>query len=49
MALRSEEFELAGIGGPGAGLGLLAAEQAHLSKEDIAELFGRAHIEFLAC
>ena len=31
--------------GPLAGFGFLAARQFHLAKQDVAQLFGRAHIE----
>ena len=48
MALRGEVFELAGIGRPLAGLGLLAAGKVHLAEQDFAELLRAAHIEFLA-
>ena len=45
MALGGEVLEHARGRRPGAGRGLLAAGQAHLAEEDVAELFRRAGIE----
>ena len=41
-------IQRAGIGAPGAGCGFLAAGQAHLAEENIAQLLGRADVEGLA-
>ena len=48
MALGRHFFQHIDIGGPGAGLGLAPAFQAHLAEQDIAQLLGRADIEILA-
>ena len=48
VALLGEIVEHRGRGRPGAGLGLLAARQAHLAEQDVAELLGRARIDRLA-
>ena len=48
MALGRHFFQRIHIGGPGAGLGLAAAFQAHLVEQDFAQLLGRADIEILA-
>ena len=48
MALGRHFFQRIDIGGPGAGLGLAAAFQAHLAEQNIAQLLGRADIEILA-
>ena len=45
VAFRGQVFEHARRGRPGAGRGLLAARQAHLAEQDVAELLGRAEIE----
>ena len=48
VALLGEIVEHARRRGPGAGRGFLGAGEAHLAKENIAELFWRAEIEGLA-
>ena len=48
VALGRDFFQNVGIGRPRAGLGLLAAGQRELAEQDIAELLGRADVEFLA-
>ena len=45
VALLGEILEHARRGRPGAGRGLLAARQAHLAEQDVAELLGRAEVE----
>ena len=45
MALGGEVLEHARRGRPGAGRGLLAAGQAHLPEQDVAELFRRSGVE----
>ena len=45
VALLGQIVEHARRGRPGAGRGLLAAGQAHLAEQDVAELLGRAEIE----
>ena len=45
MAFGGQVFEHARRGRPGAGRGLLAAGQAHLAEQDVAELFRRSGIE----
>ena len=45
MALRGEVLEHARGRRPGAGRGLLAAGQAHLAEQDVAELLRRAGVE----
>ena len=48
VAACRELVEDIGAGRPGAGLGLLAAGQAELAEEDIAQLLGRADVEVFA-
>ncbi len=48
VALGGHLFQRIDIGGPGAGLGLAPAFQAHLAEQDVAQLLGRADIEILA-
>ena len=48
VAAGGKLVEHVGAGRPGAGLGLLAAGQAELAEQDVAELLGRADVEALA-
>ena len=48
MALFGKLVEHAGRGRPGAGSGLLGSRQAHLAKQDVAQLLGRTKVEALA-
>ena len=49
MSLRGEVFQCIRAGLPCAGLGLLAAFNAHFIKQDLADLFGGTHLELAAC
>ena len=47
MALGGKVVEHVGTGGPGPGLALLAAGQAHFLEQDFAQLLGAADIELM--
>ena len=48
VALGRQLLEHVGAGGIGAGLALLAAGQAHLVEQHLAQLLGRADVELMA-